>query len=52
VTDRRVLERQLEQIRRTRIAHSAQEHRLSVSSIAMPIVDKPARWRRWACWHH
>ena len=39
VTDRRAVERQLDQIRRTGIARSAQEHRLGVSSIAMPIID-------------
>jgi DNA-binding IclR family transcriptional regulator len=39
VTDRRSLERQLDQIRRTGVARSAQEHRLGVSSVAMPILD-------------
>jgi DNA-binding IclR family transcriptional regulator len=39
VTDPRALHRQLEQIRRTGIARSAQEHRLGVSSIAVPILD-------------
>jgi DNA-binding IclR family transcriptional regulator len=39
VTDRRLLERQLDQIRRTGVARSAQEHRLGVSSVAMPILD-------------
>jgi DNA-binding IclR family transcriptional regulator len=39
MTDRRSLERQLEQIRRTGVARSAQEHRLGVSSVAMPILD-------------
>jgi DNA-binding IclR family transcriptional regulator len=39
VTDRRALDRQLDQIRRTGVARSAQEHRLGVSSIAVPVVD-------------
>jgi DNA-binding IclR family transcriptional regulator len=38
VTDRRALDRQLEQIRRTGVARSAQEHRLGVSSVAVPII--------------
>jgi len=39
VTDRRVLDRQIEQIRRTGVARSAQEHREGVSSLAVPILD-------------
>jgi DNA-binding IclR family transcriptional regulator len=37
VTDARVLHRQLDQIRRTGLARSAQEHRLGVSSVAVPV---------------
>jgi DNA-binding IclR family transcriptional regulator len=37
VTDARVLHRQLAQIRRTGVARSAQEHRLGVSSVAVPV---------------
>ena len=37
VTDPRVLHRQLDQIRRTGLARSAQEHRLGVSSAAVPV---------------
>ncbi|MGY1738286.1 IclR family transcriptional regulator [Geodermatophilus sp. SYSU D00684] len=37
VTDPAVLERQLEEIRRTGLARSAQEHRLGVSSLAVPV---------------
>jgi len=37
VTDPRVLHRQLDQIRRTGLARSAQEHRLGVSSVAVPV---------------
>jgi DNA-binding IclR family transcriptional regulator len=37
VTDPCVLHRQLDQIRRTGLARSAQEHRLGVSSVAVPI---------------
>ena len=36
-TDPRVLHRELDQVRRTGLAHSAQEHRLGVSSVAAPI---------------
>lgn len=39
ITDPRVLTRQLEQVRRTGLARSAQEHRLGVFSLAMPIID-------------
>ena len=39
VTDPRTLGRQLEQVRRSGVARSAQEHRLGVFSLAMPIVD-------------
>ncbi len=39
VTDARVLSRQLEQIRRSGMARSAQEHRKGVFSLAMPIID-------------
>lgn len=39
VTDRPLLERQLDQIRRSGVARSAQEHRLGVSSVALPILD-------------
>lgn len=41
VTDPRTLLRQLDQIRRTGLARSTQEHRLGVSSVAVP-VDGPA----------
>ncbi len=37
VTDPRVLHRQLDEIRRTGLARSAQEHRLGVSSVAVPV---------------
>jgi DNA-binding IclR family transcriptional regulator len=37
VTDPRVLHRQLDEIRRTGLARSAQEHRLGVSSVAIPV---------------
>lgn len=37
VTDPRVLQRQLDGIRRTGLARSAQEHRLGVSSVAVPV---------------
>lgn len=37
VTDPRVLLRQLDQIRRSGLASSAQEHRLGVSSVAVPV---------------
>jgi DNA-binding IclR family transcriptional regulator len=37
VTDARLLHRQLEQIRRTGLARSAQEHRMGVSSVAVPV---------------
>jgi DNA-binding IclR family transcriptional regulator len=37
VTDARLLHRQLDQIRRTGLARSAQEHRLGVSSVAVPV---------------
>ncbi|PRY49722.1 IclR family transcriptional regulator [Geodermatophilus tzadiensis] len=37
VTDVRVLHRQLDEIRRTGLARSAQEHRLGVSSVAVPV---------------
>lgn len=37
VTDSRVLHRQLDGIRRTGLARSAQEHRLGVSSVAAPV---------------
>ncbi len=37
VTDSRVLHRQLDAIRRTGLARSAQEHRLGVSSVAVPV---------------
>jgi DNA-binding IclR family transcriptional regulator len=38
VTDPRVLHRQLETIRRTGLARSAQEHRLGVSGVAVPVT--------------
>jgi DNA-binding IclR family transcriptional regulator len=37
ITDPRVLSRQLADVRRTGIARSAQEHRLGVSSLAVPV---------------
>ncbi len=37
VTDPRVLHRQLDDVRRTGLARSAQEHRLGVSSVAAPV---------------
>jgi DNA-binding IclR family transcriptional regulator len=37
VTDPRILHRQLDGIRRTGLARSAQEHRLGVSSVAVPV---------------
>jgi DNA-binding IclR family transcriptional regulator len=37
VTDPRVLSRQLAEVRRTGVARSAQEHRLGVSSLAVPV---------------
>jgi len=39
VTDPRSLERQLDHIRRSGVARSAQEHRLGVSSVAVPLLD-------------
>ena len=36
-TDARLLHRELDQVRRTGLARSAQEHRLGVSSVAAPI---------------
>jgi DNA-binding IclR family transcriptional regulator len=38
LTDPRVLHRQLDDIRRTGLARSAQEHRLGVSSAAVPVT--------------
>jgi len=38
VTDPRVLHRQLDDIRRTGLARSAQEHRLGVSSVAVTVT--------------
>jgi DNA-binding IclR family transcriptional regulator len=37
ITDPRVLSRQLAEVRRTGVARSAQEHRLGVSSLAVPV---------------
>jgi DNA-binding IclR family transcriptional regulator len=37
ITDPRVLSRQLVEVRRTGVARSAQEHRLAVSSLAVPV---------------
>jgi DNA-binding IclR family transcriptional regulator len=37
ITDPRVLSRQLVEVRRTGVARSAQEHRLGVSSLAVPV---------------
>ena len=37
VTDPRALHRQLDEIRRTGLARSAQEHRVGVSSVALPV---------------
>jgi DNA-binding IclR family transcriptional regulator len=39
ITDRRAVVRQLDTIRRTGLARSAQEHRLGVVSLAVPITD-------------
>jgi DNA-binding IclR family transcriptional regulator len=37
ITDPRVLERQLQEVRRSGVARSAQEHRMGMSSLAVPV---------------
>ncbi len=39
ITEPRVLQRQLDQVLRTGLARGAQEHRLGVSSVAVPVTD-------------